>query len=311
VPSATHFVTTALLEGPAATLDGDLYVADVRGNRIWHIDAGGVPRVFREDSGRAIGHAWDLEGRLVTCEGGELGAGGRRRLVRTTLATGNVEILVHAFEGRRLNSPNDVTCDGLGRLYFTDPRYGHRADLELDHESVYRYDPDGSLHRIVTQPDIQRPNGIAVAPDNCELYVVDSNHAVGGSRKVWAFGLDRDGVATHKRMVYDFAPGRGGDGVQVDIEGDLFVCAGMMHPRGPGETPDVAPGVYVISPAGRLVEVIDVPQDLITNCCFGGPDMRTLYITAGHQVFRTRLGTPGHDAGLVRALAGRGPTVEQ
>src|SRR5688572_10347476 len=154
MPAATPLAFTSFLEGPAATLDGDLYVADVRANRIWHLAPDGELDVFREDSGRAIGNTWDLDGRLVTCEGAEHGPGGRRRLTRTTLSTGAVEVLVDRFEGRRLNSPNDVTCDAAGRLYFTDPRYGRRTDLELDHESVYRCDPDGALQRIVTQPAV-------------------------------------------------------------------------------------------------------------------------------------------------------------
>jgi gluconolactonase len=304
VPEAQLLVSTCLLEGPAATLQGDLYVADVAGNRIWRIGADGDLAVFREDSGRAIGHAWTIDGGLVTCEGAELGPGGRRRLVQTSLETGETRVLVDRYQGRRLNSPNDVTCDLWGRLYFTDPRYGPRTDLELDHESVYRLDPDGSLHRIISQPAIQRPNGLAVSRDAAQLYVVDSNHDVGGNRFVWAFDLDRDGQVTGQRVVYDFAPGRGGDGIQVDQDGNLLVCAGILRPRGPGETAVNPPGVYVIEPDGRLREVIEVPQDLITNCCFGGPDLRTLFVTSGHRVFHTRLRTPGYDAGLLAVAAG-------
>jgi gluconolactonase len=302
VPEAQPFASTSLLEGPAATLRGDLYVADVVANRIWHITTDGDRYVFREDSGRAIGHAWATDGGLVTCEGAELGPGGRRRLVRTNLATGEIAVLADCYHGLRLNSPNDVTCDLHGRLYFTDPRYGPREDLDLDHESVFRYDPDGSLHRLVSQPAIQRPNGVAVAPDASQLYVVDSNHDIGGNRRIWAFDLDHDGQVGGQRLVYDFAPGRGGDGVQVDIDGTLFVCAGIDRPRGPGETADNPPGVYVIDPSGKLRDVIDIPQDLITNCCFGGPDLRTLFVTAGHLVFRTRLNTPGYDAGLLAVV---------
>jgi gluconolactonase len=298
MPAATPIAFTSFLEGPAATLDGDLYVADVLANRIWHLGPDGELDVFREDSGRAIGNTWDLDGRLVTCEGAEHGAGGRRRLTRTTLSTGVVDVLVDRFEGRRLNSPNDVTCDEAGRLYFTDPRYGRRTDLELDHESVYRYDPDGTLRRIVTQPAVHRPNGIAVTPDRAQLYVVDSDHAVGGRRRIWAFDLDRDGEVVGSRPVYDFAPGRGGDGLALDVEGNLYVCAGIRRPRGAGETTDVPPGVYVISPSGRLLDFIDVPYDVITNCCFGDADLRTLFVTAGHLVLRARVGTPGYHAGM-------------
>lgn len=234
----------------------------------------------------------------MTCEGAETGPGGRRRLTRTDLTTGEIEVLASQYEGHRLNSPNDVTCDEQGRLYFTDPRYGPRDDLELDHESVFRLDPDGGLRVIVSQPAIERPNGLAVTPDCAQLYVVDSNHADGGSRKIWLFDLDVDGEAVGQRLVYDFAPGRGADGMQIDAEGNIYACAGIMRPRSAGETTDTPPGVYVITPGGTLLDVIDVPYDLLTNCCFGGPDLRTLYVTAGNLLLSIRLAAPGYHAGM-------------
>ncbi|MBM7789630.1 SMP-30/gluconolactonase/LRE family protein [Tenggerimyces flavus] len=288
----------SFLEGPVATLDGEVYVCDVRANRLLRFGPDGSMEVYREDSGRAIGNTWDLEGRLVTCEGAEHGPGGRRRLTRTTLATGAVETLVDRYEGRRLNSPNDVVCDELGRLFFTDPRYGARDDLELTHESVYRLDPDGTLRRLVTQPAVQRPNGVTVTPDCAHLYVVDSNHAPGGSRTIWEFALDRAGEIVRQRQVFDFAPGRGGDGIALDAKGDLYVCAGIATPRSSGETRHNPPGVYVISSSGSLLDVIDIPQDVITNCCFGDADLRTLFVTAGHLVFRCRVDEPGYHAGM-------------
>jgi gluconolactonase len=291
----------SFLEGPAATLGGDVYFADVKGNRIWRWNQASGLDVFREDSGRAIGNAWDLEGRLLTCEGAEHGPGGRRQLTRTDLTTGVVEVLVDRYEGRRLNSPNDVTCDERGRIYFTDPRYGVRTGMELSHESVYRLDPDGTLVRLISQPDIERPNGLAITPDCSELYVVDSNHDVGGARKIWAFSLDADGFVTGSRVVHDFAPGRGGDGMELDADGNLYVCAGIAQPRSAGETTDVRSGVYVMTPGGRLLDFLPIPQDVISNCCFGGPDLRTLYVTAGHLLFSTTVTTPGYHAGMTAA----------
>ena len=287
----------SFLEGPAASPNGVVYFSDIRADRIYSLWPDQTLAVFREPSGRANGNTFDLEGRLVTCEGAEHGPNGGRRLVRTDLATGAVTEIASHFEGRRLNSPNDVTCDAHGRLFFTDPRYGDRSDLELSVEGVYRLDPDSSLHLILDQTAIERPNGLAITPDASELYVVDANPAVGGNRKIWSFQLDRDGTATHKRTVYDFAPGRGGDGMELDSEGTLYVCAGINEPRSAGETAQNPPGVYVISPDGTLVDIIEIPQDVITNCCFGGPDLRTLYVTAGHILFSVEVTTPGYHAG--------------
>lgn len=287
----------SFLEGPAASADGVVYFSDIRADRIYSLWPDQNLTVFRQPSGRANGNTFDLEGRLVTCEGAEHGPDGGRRLVRTDLATGIVTELASHFEGRRLNSPNDVTCDELGRLFFTDPRYGDRSDLELTVEGVYRVDPDGSLHRILDQAAVERPNGLAITPDASELYVIDSNQAVGGNRKILAFQLDRDGEIVGQRLVYDFAPGRGGDGMELDSEGTLYVCAGINEPRSSGETDQNPPGVYLISPGGSLLDVIEIPQDVITNCCFGGPDLRTLYVTAGHQLFAVDVNNPGYHAG--------------
>ena len=287
----------SFLEGPAAALDGAVYFSDIRADRIYRLLPDQSLEVFRQPSGRANGNTFDLEGRLITCEGAEHGPNGGRRLVQTDLTTGVVTELVSRFDGRRLNSPNDVTCDELGRLFFTDPRYGDRSDMELAVEGVYRLDPDGSLHLVLDQRSVERPNGLAITPDASELYVVDSNHNVGGNRKIWSFDLDPAGNAVRGRLVYDFAPGRGGDGMELDSEGTLYVCAGIKEPRSAGETKQNPPGVYLISPAGKLLDVIEIPQDVISNCCFGGPDLRTLYVTAGHLLFVAEVATPGYHAG--------------
>ncbi len=181
----------SFLEGPAAALDGAVYFSDIRADRIYRLLPDQSLEVFRQPSGRANGNTFDLEGRLITCEGAEHGPNGGRRLVQTDLATGVVTELVSRFDGGRLNSPNDVTCDEQGRLFFTDPRYGDRSDMELAVEGVYRLDPDGSLHLVLDQSSVERPNGLAITPDASELYVVDSNHNVGGNRKIWSFDLAR------------------------------------------------------------------------------------------------------------------------
>ncbi len=293
----TQATFVSFLEGPAASPDDVVFFSDIRANRIYSLWPDQALTVFREPSGRANGNTFDLEGRLVTCEGGEHGANDGRRLVHTDLATGVVTELASHFEGCRFNSPNDVTCDELGRLFFTDPRYGDRSDLELGVEGVYRLDPDGSLHLILDQRAVERPNGLAITPDTNELYVVDSNNAAGGNRKVWSFQLDRHGNTIGQRLVYDFAPGRGGDGMELDSEGTLYVCVGVNEPRSAGETNQNPAGVYLITPGGVLLDIIEIPQDVVTNCCFGGSDLRTLYVTAGHLLFTVGVTSPGYHAG--------------
>src|SRR5262249_27666201 len=242
------------LEGPAVDAKGNVFFSDIAGNRILKMDTKGAVTTFRADSGRTNGNCFDAEGRLISCEGGEQGPG-RRRIVRTDMKTGKVTVLTDKYDGKRYNSPNDVCVDSKGRIWFTDPRYGaDRSDLEMDAEGVYRIDPDGNkVTRVLSQPDIQKPNGIAIAPDDKTLYVIESNPQPGGNRKIWALEVTADGKREKKRLVYDFGKGRGGDGMRLDMKGNLWVAAGITTPRGPGENLDVPAGVYVISPEGKLL----------------------------------------------------------
>jgi gluconolactonase len=285
------------LEGPAVDRDGTVYFSDLSGNRIYRRAPDGTVSVFRADSGRANGNAFDAEGRLVTCEGAERGPGGGRRIVRTDLRTATMTVLTDRLAGKRYNSPNDLCIDAQGRIWFTDPYYGWGRDrgfLEMKEEAVYRIDLDGTVTRVLGQPEIQRPNGIAVSPDCRTLYLVDSHTGPGGNRKVWAFDLSPDGRPSNQRQVYDFGKGRGGDGMKLDSQGNLWVAAGIMTSRWPGETADVAPGVYVISPAGRLLGHIPIREDSVTNLAFGGADLRTLYVTAGKTLYEMRVRVPGY-----------------
>jgi gluconolactonase len=282
------------LEGPAVDPQGNVFFSDIAGNRILKLNVDGQVSVFRADSGRTNGNTIDAQGRLISCEGAEFGPGGRRRLVRTDLRTGAVEVLAERYEGKRYNSPNDVCVDRHGRIWFTDPRYGpDRSDLEMDVEAVYRIDPNGQTTRVLSQPAIERPNGIAITSDAQTLYVIDSHPRPGGARKIWAFEVSSDGRLSNQRLVYDFGKGRGGDGMRLDSAGNLWVAAGILTPRGPGETTDVPPGVYVITPQGKLRGRIPIPEDVITNVAFGGPHLRTLYITAGKTLYQVPVQVPG------------------
>jgi gluconolactonase len=151
-------------------------------------------------------------------------------------------VLTDRFEGQRYNSPNDVCADPKGRIWFTDPYYGEdRGMLEMGAEAVYRIDPDGSVARVLSQPRIQRPNGIAITPDARTLYVIDSHSSPGGHRKVWAFDVADDGAVSGQRLVFDFGRGRGGDGMRLDTRGNLWVAASRSRRTSSRTWPSAAP----------------------------------------------------------------------
>lgn len=272
--------TVAFTEGPTVDRDGNVYFTEITSRRIMKLGADGVLSTFRENSNAANGLLIDAEGRLVACEAG---AGGRPRVTRTDLRTGAVETLADAWEGKPFTGPNDVTVDGKGRLYFTD----------LPGGAVYRIDGPGSSARILASPEIQRPNGIQISPDDRRLYLVEANQAEGGARMIRVYDLDAAGIPRNMRVHYNFAPGRSADGMSIDTQGNLYASAGLHRRRGTSETLDTKCGVHVISPEGKLRKFIPIPEDTITNNAFGGPDMKTLYITAGKTLFKVRTDIPG------------------
>jgi gluconolactonase len=286
----------AFTEGPAVDADGTVYFSDIINNRILRRAPDGTLSTFREPSGRTNGNTFDRQGRLLHCEGAEFGPGGGRRVTRTDLKTGQYEVLTDRYEGVRYNSPNDICVDGKGRIYFTDPMYWDRSQMDMPHESVYRIDLDGRVTRILSQPAIERPNGVAVTQDSQQLYVIDSCSVAGGARKVWSFDLDDGGNPSNPRVVWDFAPGRGGDGMRLDLDGNLWVAAGVLAARGPHETADVPPGLYHISPQGKLLGRVPIYEDVITNLAFGGPDGKTVYVTAGKTLYTFRAPVAGQVA---------------
>lgn len=293
--AVTPTTAVAFLEGPAAAADGSVYFSDIPNNRIMKFDPRTNHRsIWRTPSGRTNGLLFDAQGRLLACEGNEFSPNdGNRRITRTDISTGKVEVLTDRFEGKRYNSPNDIAARSNGQIFFTDPCYDDRTTMELDHDSVYRIDTDGSVQRILTQPQIQRPNGIHLSPDEKTLYLVDSCPISGGHRKIWAFDLSEKGEPSNQRVVFDFAPGRGGDGMTVDQNGNLYVAAGISQPRGPHESTAVPTGIWIIRPDGKLLGRLPIPEDTITNVTFGGDDLRTLYVTAGKTLFQSRTTIPG------------------
>src|SRR5262249_11626080 len=274
-----------LTEGPAVDRDGNLYFTEMRFQRIFKLSTNGDLSVYRERSHGANGLVIDPQGRLIACEGAADGE--PPRITRTDLGSGKMEILADNYQGMPFKGTNDVTIDNKGRLYFTDPAAA----------AVYRIDAPGQVARVLSAPDIQRPNGIQISPDDKTLYIIESGDVPAGPRMIRAFDLQPDGTARSGRILFDF-PGRSADGMSVDDQGNLYGSAGLNYLPPPGalagarawppEALKTKTGVYVISPAGKLLKFIPIPEDIISNNAFGGPDMKTLYVTSGHTVFKVR-----------------------
>jgi gluconolactonase len=268
-------------EGPAWHPDGYLLFEDVTNNRTLKLDAADQVSVFREATDGANGLAFDGAQRLVACEGNAAGRG--RRLVRIE-KDGTLTVLAERYRGQRLNSPNDLAIDRRGRVYFTDPRYSQRENLELDREAVYRVDPEGTIARVVDS--LTRPNGILVSGDGRTLYVAE-NASPGGAVQLWAFDLDAHGTAQRGRILYDFGGGRGIDGMTLDADGRIWATAGTKEKA----------GIYVFMPdakrrTARLVTFIAMDEDP-TNCTFGGPGRDVLYVTTTSSLYRIRTSVRG------------------
>ncbi len=269
----------------AAAEDNPIVPEGAKLEKLWSEDIGdrimaynpatGKTSVYRDPSGRANGLDFDAKGRLVAAEGAN--KGGNRR-VTLTEADGTIRVLADKWKGKRLNSPNDLTIDTKGRIYFTDPRYVGDEKREIDTESVYRIDPDGTLTQIIT--DVQKPNGIILSPDMKTLYVADSNPK--GNQHLLAFPLKTDGSVGEKKLLYDFGKERGIDGMVVDVKGNIYGAAGD------GKTG----GVYVFDPEGKKIAFIPVPETP-SNCVFAGKDRKTLYVTAGKSLYRIGLKIEG------------------
>jgi gluconolactonase len=289
---ATPLAIAAFLEGPAASDDGTLFFTDLFNNRIWQRNANGKMTVFRISANYANGLAIDAAGGLLAAENGDPQTGTPARITRTDLTTGAKTVLVDSFDGKPFNSPNDLVADGKGRIYFTDwsrpdflPAMPAMPAGARNPFGVYRIDPDGSTHRVLVTPQIEAPNGIMVSPDDCTLYLVESNRNFGGRRRIVAYAISPDGALGEGRLFHEFSPGRSADGLAVDTAGRVWAAAGLNSPRPGGETMATRAGIYVFRPDGHLATFVPVGEDLITNVAFGGPSRKTAFVTAGKTIF--------------------------
>jgi len=262
---ATGFVFT---EGPLWHPDGFYYFVDVRSSVLYRIVPGKPAEVVRDKTGGGNGTTFDLERRLILCEGDN------RRVTRTA-SDGRIDVLMDRYEGKRLNRPNDVVCKSDGSIYFTDP--GLRvplAERELPYAGVYRVMPDGSTSLVA---DFEYPNGLAFSADERLLYVANTRWA----QYIHVLELDAAGRMVRRRIFADMSSDETDgvpDGMKVDTEGRVF-CTG------PG-------GTWVFSREGKRLGIIRTPE-VPANLAFGGPDLKTLFLTARTSVYTLRVRTPG------------------
>ena len=275
--------TIALTEGPTVDAAGNVFFTDQANNRIMRLSHDGKLSTFRQPANYANGLVFDREWRLIACESGDTASKTLPRVTRTDLNTGKVEILADQFDGKPLIAPNDVSFDSKGRIYFSD-----KPATRTGEGGVYRIDLDGTVKRILAPPDVEVPNGLIISTDDKVLYLVEANTAEKGARMIRAYDLTSDGTPSNMRIFHNFYPGRSGDGMAIDVKGNLYVAAGLNRRRGTSETLDTKPGIHVFTPTGELLRFIAIPEDLVTNCAFGGSDMKTLYVTAGKTLFKVR-----------------------
>lgn len=267
-------------EGPV-WVDGALLFTDMPNDRALRYDPQtNKTEEWRTGTNKANGLTADDQGRVYGAEGtfdpkGEQFIDGPGRRIARYEKDGSTAVISDHFEGKRFNSPNDVVVDAKGRIWFTDPRYGSdRSCMELQHESVYRADPqsDGSYNTVRVTFDTTKPNGLIVAPDMKTLYVAQSDYGVETLRELRAYPIGEDGSVGAYEVLHNFGPHRGIDGMRLDSELNIIACAGW-NASGPG------PMIYVFAPNGRVLETHPFPINP-TNCAFGDEDLQSLYVTA-------------------------------
>jgi gluconolactonase len=266
-------------EGPVYFADGDyLLWSDIPNNRILRWVEGGSVTTYRYPSNNANGNTRDRQGRLITCE-----SGGRR--VTRTEYDGSITVLADSFQGKRLNSPNDVVVKSDNTIWFTDPDYGilsdytgNKAEGELGANHVFRFDPRSGALDIATA-EMMKPNGLAFSPDESILYVADTSvtHDPAGAHHIMAWRVMEGRRLVEPRVFATIEPGVA-DGFRVDTAGNIWTSAGD--------------GVHCYAPDGELIGKIRCPE-VVTNLTFGGPKNNRLFLTCASSLYAVYVGERG------------------
>ena len=285
----------AFTEGVAVDGEGNIYFSDITMDdspgRILRLDsASDEITVYCADSGKSNGLMFTRDGRLIAACGANYG----RQALCEVGEEGALKPLVEEYRNQRFNAPNDLVIHPNGSIYFSDPRYLGPEPVEIDHMSVYRFDPgDESVVRVTT--DISKPNGVILSPDAKTLYVAETDNRTSDISRpapegakvrmtLNAFPVHKDGSLGDKTVIVDFGQKLGIDGMTVDVDGHIYAAVRSADRF----------GIAVYAPDGEELAFLPTGQ-LPTNCCFGrGDQAATLYVTAGTGLYRIGLKTPGH-----------------
>lgn len=252
-------------EGPTCDTAGNLYFTDQPNNRILKWSTEGKLTTFMQPAGRANGLCFDANGNLIACAE-------EKNELWSVAPDGTVTVIAAEYNGKPFNGPNDVWIAPNGGLYFTDPFYkrswSRHTQMPQDGQHVYYVTPDRKrVLRVVS--DLKQPNGITGTPDGKRLYIADI-----GAGRTWVFDVQPDGSLTNKTLFCEL----GSDGMTLDEDGNLYLTG---------------KGVTIFDKTGRKIEHIDVPEPWTANVSFGGPDHRTLFITASKSLYSIRLRVKG------------------
>ena len=271
-------------EGPAVGKDGCVYFSDqtfttetdMEAGIIWKYDPHrDTTVVFRSPSGMSNGILFDQRGNMIVCEGADFGG---RMIIRTDMNTGKSKIIAGLYNGNPFNSPNDVTIDSRGRIYFTDPRYTGHESVDQPIMGVYRIDGDNNIKLIID--NIPMPNGIALSPDEQTLYVGcnyegdENNKSVSA---IYSYNISNDDSITFNKELIKLKDDAGPDGIKTDSRGNLFIAV----------RDEENPQIKVYNPDGTPIDSLNLPE-VPSNLTFT-PSGSELYITAGRSLYHIML----------------------
>ncbi|MEX0938294.1 MAG: SMP-30/gluconolactonase/LRE family protein [Pirellulales bacterium] len=260
----------AFTEGPASDGEGNVYFTDIPNARIHKIDSQGRLTVFTDQSRHANGLMFRGPHEMIACEmDGSLAAWNTQ--------TGERTLLVSGYQDKRFNAPNDLVIDQQGGIYFTDPHFRAPEPLPQGVTAVYYADRDGKVTRLIE--DLPAPNGVSLSPDEKTLYVFPSGQAEMMSYPVEGPGKIAEGKEFCRLRQQGDEGNSGADGVTIDTQGNLYITSGL--------------GLQVYNPQGEYLGVISVPEQP-ANVTFGGPDRKTLYVTARTSLYTIPMQAQGH-----------------